>query len=43
VFENIPTVKDFKILSAEDETVALEGSKNAREAALPGKPAAFFY
>jgi hypothetical protein len=42
VFENIPTVKEFRVLEATDAT-EVEGSTNARDAAVPGKPSAFFY
>jgi hypothetical protein len=42
VFENMPTVKTFKVVTASEEN-EIEGSKTTREAAVPGKPQAFFY
>ena len=42
IFENMPTIKNFKILTTAEEP-ELENSKNSKEAALPGKPSAFFY
>lgn len=42
IFENMPTVKNIQILRNDDPT-EIENSKNSREAALPGKPATFFY
>ena len=42
VFENMPGVKHFKILNVEEQ-MEIENSKNAREAALPGKPSVFFF
>lgn len=42
VFENMPTLKNIHILR-NDDPIEIENSKNSREAALPGKPAAFFY
>jgi hypothetical protein len=42
IFDNMPTVKHITILKFDDPT-EIENSKNSREQALPGKPAAFFY
>ncbi len=41
VFENMPGLKGVRILTVEDESI--EGTKNAREAALPSKPSIYFY
>jgi hypothetical protein len=38
----MPNLKNIQILKHDDPT-EIENSKNSREAALPGKPAAFFY
>lgn len=42
IFENMPTLKEIKIIRSDDPT-EIEGSKNAREQALPGKPASYFF
>lgn len=44
LFENMPNFKNFSVLRNEsNEAEAIEESKMAREAAVPGKPQAFFY
>jgi leucyl-tRNA synthetase len=44
VFENMPGLKNVRILSAQKDDDGLEGAaKASKEAALPGKPAIFFY
>lgn len=44
IFENMSQqIKNVSIIKNTDESMTVEGLKNAKEAALPGKPAAFFY
>lgn len=42
IFENMPGLKEIKILSSQAGE-EIEGSKNAREAALPSKPSCYFF
>jgi len=44
LFENMPNFNNFIVLGNESvEAQAIEESKIAREAAVPGKPQAFFF
>ena len=43
IFENMPGLKGVRILSATAEDDGIEGAKSQKEAALPSKPAIFFY
>ena len=43
IFENMPGLKGVKVLSAAAEDDGIEGAKTTKEAALPSKPAIFFY
>lgn len=43
VFENMPTIKGVRILSAQGEDDGIEGAKLSKEASLPTKPSVFFY
>jgi hypothetical protein len=43
VFENMPGVKQVKILPNSTEEEGTESAKPQKEAALPGKPSIFFY
>lgn len=42
LFENMPGIKNINVYPATSD-VEIENSKNAREAALPGKPSCYFY
>jgi hypothetical protein len=43
IFENMPGLKQVKILSATAEDDGIEGAKGSKESALPSKPSIFFY
>ena len=43
IFENMPGLKGVRILSAASEDDGIDGAKAQKEAALPSKPAIFFY